>query len=157
MGLLSLRLTYSVTVERCYATPFPPSPLVRMVGTGESCNPQGNHGVKEDPYGGSGMKTPSVTELVKHLGPVKFIANRIRREAKPDADPREQYIEVRLHVYDNGTWALGVGDVEAACDEHHRGFLGRDIVGPDEDLREVAKSLLEEVRDHMYIHGEDVK
>lgn len=98
------------------------------------------------------MTFPSVKEVVAELRPIKLEANRLRKEAGEEGCPEDFYIEVRLQVWENGDWNVHSGD--PSCDDDHTGFWGMDSVGPDSDLREIARGMIEEVKDWAYIHGE---
>lgn len=58
-------------------------------------------------------------------------------------------VDVRLQVYDDGSWALRVGSSD--YDQDHRGFWGASCLGARESLRrcrDLARDLIEQVRDH---------
>lgn len=98
------------------------------------------------------MLFPTVSELIRALRPVKMDAKQLEAEATSDTKPENLYIEVRLQVHDEGGWALHTGS--AQYDDDHTGFWGEDYIGPESDLREVAKGLIQEVKDHAYIYGD---
>lgn len=106
------------------------------------------------------MKLPTVTELVLALEPVKNEAKRIRAAAAKvnyeGYNPSQWHIPVHVQVHEGGGWVLHKGR-ERTCDDDHTGFWGSEYVGPNCDLRAVAASMLEELNDQAYIHGEEVR
>ena len=86
------------------------------------------------------MKLPTIDAIALALAPIREEAVR-----------QQCYIEVRLQVLEDDTWAIHTGI--AQYDDDHTGFWGFDDVGPRSKPVDIAISLLEEVTDHVYIHS----
>lgn len=59
-------------------------------------------------------------------------------------------IDIRLQIYDDGTWSFHSGD--SSYDQDHRGYWGSSSVGPDDDDEacvEIAKNLLGDALEDM--------
>lgn len=100
------------------------------------------------------MKLPNVSALVTALTPIKREATKLRQKAAISGDHKEflaSFIVVNVQVLPEG-WKLHRG--ERRADDDHEGFWGEECVDPKCDLKLVAESILEELMDQMYIHGE---
>lgn len=66
------------------------------------------------------------------------------------------HCDVRLQVYPDGEWAIRWGSSD--YDQDHTGFWGASCISPTDlvkDLRETAKDLLDQAREHHAMSGED--
>ena len=55
--------------------------------------------------------------------------------------------DVRLQVYEDGSWAIHTGNPD--YDQDHRGYWGASSLSYDrENLRDLARDLLEQAKDH---------
>ena len=80
------------------------------------------------------MRFPSIRDVAKAL-------RAVNRTAEGECD-------VRLQVYDDGSWSVRFGD--SSYDQDHRGFWGSSGVPGDGrrfDSRAIAKDLVEQVRE----------
>ena len=56
-------------------------------------------------------------------------------------------IDVRLQVYENGSWAIRSGSSD--YDQDHRGYWGASLLSFDrENITVIARDLLEQAKDH---------
>jgi hypothetical protein len=70
------------------------------------------------------------------------------KQARQEVDPGEDMMDVRLQVYEDGSWAIRTGLSD--YDQDHRGFWGAGSLTASsmvKELRDTAKGLLEQVRD----------
>lgn len=68
--------------------------------------------------------------------------------AEPEAEGEPGWADVRLQVWDDGTWAIHTGD--ASYDQDHRGFWGAGSLASDateSDIAQLAADLLEQALD----------
>jgi hypothetical protein len=70
-------------------------------------------------------------------------ADLIAAKQRLDAEVTE--MDVRLQVHENGAWAVRAGD--ASYDQDHRGFWGAGSLDRRTNCRELARDLLDQVRD----------
>ena len=69
-----------------------------------------------------------------------------RNEVRVCSDTED--MEVRLQVYEDGSWTLRTGD--SSYDQDHRGFWGASCVAPGDSvkfLRRIAKDLIDQAAD----------
>lgn len=86
------------------------------------------------------MKLPSVRSIAIALAPIKTMATLDNK-----------FMEVRIQLDEDGDWRLHTKPQESEDD--HEGFWGHDIVDSKSDLQVVASNMLQEVMDHLYVHG----
>jgi hypothetical protein len=76
---------------------------------------------------------------------VSKVLKDLHREAKADIDA-EEGLDVRLQVYENGTWAVRYGD--PGGDSDHHGYWGAStITRSDNDFRSIAVDLIAQAED----------
>ena len=95
-----------------------------------------------------GLPLPPVASVVNRL---KYVRDHICEPVPTFEDPQEPCdytVDVRLQMYDDGTWAVRSGD--SSYDNDHRGFWGCDCVtGDDSDaaLARIAANLIDQCGD----------
>ncbi len=82
------------------------------------------------------MRLPSIQSVAAALGRVKVNVGRFNDD---------DYIDVRLQVYETGEFAIRCGDSQYDLD--HRGFWGSSSITKKSNCREVAKDLLSQAED----------
>ncbi len=93
------------------------------------------------------MRWPSIRH-VRALLAIRWRSLRTMNRAdlvEPGEDSAST--DVRLQVWDDGTWNVHTGD--ASYDQDHRGFWGASCLSYDrQDLEALARDLIEQARDH---------
>ena len=98
------------------------------------------------------MKFPSIHAVAAVLREI----NRWPGGTEPGVE--DSFIDVRLQVYDNGSWAVRNGDPQYDLD--HRGFWGTGSVPGDGRRfrsKELARELLEQAKEHAAENAADAK
>lgn len=90
------------------------------------------------------MKLPSARALALALTPIKTMS-------KLD----DVVIDVRVQVDETGEWRLHT--TPETADDDHSGFWGYERIDQDSDVTVVAASMIDEVKDQLYIHNVKTK
>ena len=103
------------------------------------------------------VKTPSKTQVFNDLRKERnyLKANFGHENPKVDGDYPDELnysCDVRLQVYEDGSWSLRTGSSD--YDQDHRGFWGASSIvhfSANEELKDVALDLIDQVQESMAI------
>lgn len=87
------------------------------------------------------VKFPSIAAVTRALMACKPWKGDIEADDEGNA-----WIDVRLQVYEDGSWAIRTGD--CSYDQDHRGFWGASVIDYRTNCRDLAIDLLDQCREH---------
>jgi hypothetical protein len=94
------------------------------------------------------MKFPSIKDVASRL-------REINRAVSKQDEGEDDYCDIRLQVYEDGTWFVRWGD--SSYDLDHRGYWGSSCVpgcGKRFNSQMVARELISQVKDMYYQSAE---
>ena len=93
-------------------------------------------------------KFPSIASVRSALAAEKRDLRKFcSRDDLLGEDGDSAYTGVRLQVYEDGSWAIRTGSPD--YDQDHHGYWGASSLSYDrENLRDLARNLLEQAKDH---------
>lgn len=97
-------------------------------------------------------------EILRSVQFIRDNSQKYNREDLLEPGCDTPSIDIRLQVFEDGSWAFHSGD--SSYDQDHRGYCGSASIGPDDDDRtcySVAKDLIESAGEHASWHKRNEK